>query len=58
MDGVDVAFHFGGLPHEADWASIQAVNIEGTFNVYEAARRAGDQTGHLCLLEPLRGFPP
>ena len=41
MAGVGVVFHFGGLSLEADWRSILSVNIDGTYNVYEAARRAG-----------------
>lgn len=41
MAGVDVVFHFGALSLEADWPAILAVNIDGTYKIYEAARRAG-----------------
>ncbi|MCW0212162.1 MAG: NAD(P)-dependent oxidoreductase [Pseudonocardia sp.] len=39
--GVDAVVHLGGISGEADWASIRDVNIEGTYAVFEAARRAG-----------------
>lgn len=38
MAGIDIVFHFGGLALEDDWASIRDVNIDGTYNVFEAAR--------------------
>jgi len=39
--GVDAVLHLGGNPYEADWAEIDGSNITGTYNVFEAARRAG-----------------
>ncbi len=30
--------HMGGISKESDWASLQAVNIAGVINLYEAAR--------------------
>ena len=40
-DGADAVLHLGGISGEADWASIRDANIEGTYSVFEAARRAG-----------------
>jgi len=39
--GVDGIVHLGALAQEADWPGILSVNIAGTYNVFEAARRAG-----------------
>jgi len=39
--GVDAVIHLGGLSTEAPWERILEVNINGTYNVFEAARRAG-----------------
>ncbi len=40
MQGVDIVYHFGGIASEADWTAIRSVNIDGTYNIYEAARQA------------------
>ncbi|GLL16101.1 NAD-dependent dehydratase [Pseudonocardia halophobica] len=40
-EGVDAVVHLGGISGEADWASIRDANIEGTYAVFEAARRTG-----------------
>jgi uronate dehydrogenase len=39
--GVDAVIHLGGIPDEAPFADLLRPNVEGTFNVFEAARRAG-----------------
>src|ERR1700728_5147986 len=39
--GADVVIHLGGIPTEDAWAPILDVNINGTYTVFEAARRAG-----------------
>jgi hypothetical protein len=39
--GADAVIHLGGIPSEAEWESILDVNINGTYTVLEAARRAG-----------------
>jgi uronate dehydrogenase len=41
MRGVDAVAHFAGIPDEARWSSTRDVNIDGTFNVMEAARAHG-----------------
>jgi len=39
--GADAVVHLGGIPSEAPWERILDVNINGTYTVFEAARRAG-----------------
>jgi len=39
--GVDGIVHLGGYSVEADWATIQAANIVGCHNLFEAARVEG-----------------
>lgn len=41
MRGVDVVVHLAGVADEAPWHDILTSNVEGTFSVFEAARRAG-----------------
>ncbi|MGN6605411.1 MAG: NAD-dependent epimerase/dehydratase family protein [Jatrophihabitans sp.] len=41
MAGVDSVVHLAGRPNEVPWPEIREANIEGTFQVFEAARRAG-----------------
>jgi uronate dehydrogenase len=41
MDGVDAVVHLGGHSLERPWAEILEININGTYVVLEAARRAG-----------------
>lgn len=39
--GMDAIVHLGGIPTEADWDSILATNIHGTYTLFEAARLEG-----------------
>ncbi|MFF8946230.1 NAD-dependent epimerase/dehydratase family protein [Streptomyces sp. NPDC014864] len=39
--GVDAIIHLAGIPLEAPFGKILGVNIEGTYNLYEAAREEG-----------------
>lgn len=41
LAGVDAVAHFGGYSVEGSWQSILDANIVGTYNLFEAARRAG-----------------
>ncbi len=41
LQGVDAVVHLGGVSVEAAWEPIQAANITGVFNLYEAARHHG-----------------
>ncbi len=40
-EGADAVIHLGGIPSEAPWDRVLDVNINGTYVVFEAARRAG-----------------
>jgi uronate dehydrogenase len=41
MSGVDAVVHLGGVSKEDSWEKILPANFVGTYNVFEAARRAG-----------------
>jgi uronate dehydrogenase len=41
MRGVDAVVHLAGISTEAPLADILAMNVEGTWRVFDAARRAG-----------------
>lgn len=41
VQGVDVIVHFGGVSVERPFEEILPANIQGRFNIYEAARRKG-----------------
>jgi uronate dehydrogenase len=41
MQGVDTVVHLAGIPDEDTWQKIRDMNIEGCYNVFEAARQAG-----------------
>ncbi|GEM45937.1 NAD-dependent epimerase/dehydratase family protein [Deinococcus cellulosilyticus] len=63
MEGMDAVVHLGGIPHEAPFEDILAVNIIGTRNVYEAARLQGVKrvvfasSNHAIGFEPMDSFP-
>jgi uronate dehydrogenase len=41
MAGIDCVVHLAGVPEEAKWETVLPLNIEGCYNVFEAARRQG-----------------
>jgi dTDP-4-dehydrorhamnose reductase len=41
MEGVDTVVHLAGIPDEDTWQKIRDMNIDGCYNVFEAARQAG-----------------
>lgn len=41
MEGIDCVIHLAGVPEEDAWEKILPLNIEGCYNVFEAARRRG-----------------
>lgn len=41
VEGVDAIIHLGAFSVEGSWETILHANIEGTYNIYEAARHAG-----------------
>lgn len=40
-EGVDCVIHLAGIPTEAPWDELLPANYVSTYNVFEAARRAG-----------------
>lgn len=55
---VDVVIHLGGHSREAPWADTLAVNINGTYNVLEAARHAGVRLVVFASSNHAVGFHP
>jgi uronate dehydrogenase len=61
--GVDSVIHLGGIPTEDAWAPILDVNINGTYTVFEAARRAGvprvvfASSNHAVGFTPAESYP-
>ena len=41
MTGIDCIVHLAGMSVEAPWEQVLPLNIEGCYNVFEAARRSG-----------------
>ena len=41
VEGVDAIVHLGGVSVERPFEEILPANIQGTYNIYEAARRHG-----------------
>jgi uronate dehydrogenase len=41
LQGIDCVIHLAGIPEEDSWDKILPVNIEGCYNLFEAARRQG-----------------
>ena len=40
VEGVDAVVHLGGIASEDTWEAIRDVNIDGTYDVFESARRS------------------
>jgi uronate dehydrogenase len=61
--GADAVIHLGGIPHEKPWDRVIDVNINGTYVVFEAARRAGvprvifASSNHAVGFAPRSDFP-
>jgi len=56
--GADAVIHLGGIPNEASWDRILDVNINGTYTVLEAARRAGVRRVIFASSNHAVGFTP
>lgn len=56
--GADAVIHLGGIPVEDAWARILEVNVNGTYTVLEAARRAGVPRVVLASSNHAVGFAP
>jgi len=61
--GVDAVIHLAAIADEAPWERIAAVNIEGSYVAFEAARRAGvprviyASSNHAVGFAPRSAFP-
>jgi uronate dehydrogenase len=57
-EGVDAIVHLGGVPGEADLATLAGPNLHGAFHVLEAARRTGARRVVLASSNHVTGFAP
>jgi uronate dehydrogenase len=57
-EAVDVIVHFGGIADESSFSEILSVNIEGTYNLFEAARQAGVRRVVFASSNHVTGFYP
>jgi uronate dehydrogenase len=61
--GADAVIHLAGIAGEAPWEQILQVNINGTYAIFEAARRAGvgrivvASSNHAVGFTPRSAFP-
>ena len=58
MDDVEAVVHLAGQPTEAPWPVLREANIEGSFQLFEAARRAGVQRVVYASSNHAVGFTP
>jgi uronate dehydrogenase len=58
LPGVEAVVHLAGQPTEAPWPVIREANLEGTFQVFEAARRAGVRRVVYASSNHAVGFTP
>jgi uronate dehydrogenase len=58
MEEVHGVVHLGGIPREDAWEPILDVNIAGTYNVFEAARRHGVERLIFASSNHVIGFYP
>jgi len=56
--GCDAILHFGGISTEDRAALIHEVNVTGTYNIYEAARKAGVRRILFASSNHVIGFHP
>ena len=58
VSGVDGIVHLGGFSVEADWDTIRSANIEGAYNLFEAARLEGVKRIVFASSNHAMGFYP
>jgi uronate dehydrogenase len=58
MDNVSAIVHLAGQPAEAPWPVVREANIEATFQIFEAARRAGVPRVVYASSNHAAGFTP
>lgn len=56
--GADAVVHLAGIPGEDSWTTIRRTNIDGTYRVLEAARRAGVRRVVLASSNHAVGYLP
>ncbi len=39
MQGIDCVIHLAAIPRDVAWDKLEAINIHGTYNIFEAARK-------------------
>lgn len=59
-DGMDTVVHLAGDPNPtATWADLRDANIEGTYNIFVAAKHAGcRRVIHASSIHAVSGYPP
>lgn len=58
MAGADAVVHLAGIPTEAPWQAIREANLDGTLQVFEAARRQGVRRVVYASSNHAAGFTP
>jgi uronate dehydrogenase len=56
--GMQAVVHLGGVPDEAPFEVLEGPNLRGTFNVFDAARRAGVRRVVYASSNRITGFYP
>lgn len=58
MAGADAVVHLAGIPAEDTWTRVRRANVDGTYRVLEAARRAGIRRVVLASSNHAVGYYP
>lgn len=58
VEGASAIIHLGGISNEAPFSDLMPANIEGTYNVFEAARRQGVARVIFASSNHVTGFYP
>ena len=58
MAGADAVVHLAGIPSEDSWTRVRRANVDGTYRVLEAARRAGVRRVVLASSNHAVGYYP
>lgn len=58
MAGADAVVHLAGVPTEDTWPTVRRANIDGTYHLLEAARRAGVRRVVLASSNHAVGYYP
>lgn len=58
LEGVDYVYHTAGVTRARDWSDFESVNIQGTMNLLEAVRRAGQGIRKTLVTSSLAAVGP